>query len=240
MIPITLTLVLALLTKAFLFYIILMLALIAALLLSGISLSTLLRNFKPLILLVGVTVLYHLIFSGAESETWLSLFGWNIKIGALEMAAFYSLRLILFVSIAFLMTLTSSPSDLAEALSRVLQPLKKLKVPVNDLSLILFMAIRFIPVLYEEFIAIRNAQVMRGVDFGGSWINRIRKSVFIIIPVFVAAIQRADDIALAIEARGYDSNIERTSYNSSQFGSSEIVFSVLSSFAIFTLFFVLK
>ena len=87
---------------------------------------------------------------------------------------FYSLRLVLFVSIVFLITLTSSPSELADSLARIMNPLKKIKVPVDDIALILFIAIRFIPVLYEEFKTIKNAQILRGASFGGSLYNRIR------------------------------------------------------------------
>ena len=92
--------------------------------------------------------------------------------------------------------------------------------------MILFMAIRFIPVLYEEFTTVRHAQMMRGVDFSGSVLSRMKKSTFIIVPVFVAAIQRADDIAQAMQARGYRCGRDRTSHRSSHFGRSEALFCI--------------
>jgi len=199
MFPITLVLVLALLTGSYSFYIVILLSLITALLFSKISVRTLVNNFKPLVILVMVTVLYHLVFSGKSTEVLVSVFGWKITAGGLKLAGFYSLRLVLFITIAFLMTLTNSPSELAEAVTKILKPLKRIKIPINDLSLILFMAIRFIPVLYEEFVAIRNAQIIRGVSFSGSLVNRIKKTTYIIIPVFVSALGRADDIAMAIQ-----------------------------------------
>lgn len=238
MIPVLLILVLALFTDSYLFYSGIMISLIAALWYSGISRETLLRSFKPILWLVLITIVYHLIFSGKQTETVFTLFGYKFTKGALDYAAFYSLRLILFVSIAFLVTLTSSPSEIGDAFAKVIRPLKRLKVPVDDLALILFMAIRFIPVLYEEFTIIKNAQRLRGVDFSGSLVNRIRKSTSIIIPVFVAAIGRADELAQAIEVRGYGKNQSRTYFSKSKFGVNEIGFGLISILLITGLFYI--
>ena len=226
LLPILLVLTLALLTDSILFYGVIMVSLVAALLTSGIRPRDLMANFRPIILLVALTSAYHLVFSGHGSEALIDLFGWSITTEAAWLAGFYSIRLLLFVSVAFLMTLTNSPSELAEAFSASLRPLAKLRLPVMELSMILFMAIRFIPVLYEEFTAIRQAQMIRGVDFSGTVLSRLKKSTFIIIPVFVAAIHRADDIAQAMEARGYRCGRARTSYLSSHFGRSESLFCV--------------
>ena len=152
------------------------------------------------------------------------------------MAGFFSLRLVLFVSIAFLMTLTNSPSELGDAFIKIARPLEKLRVPVSDLALILFIAIRFIPILYDEFTAIKNAQIIRGVSFTGSFFNRIKKTTAIIVPVFVAAIQRADELAMAIEARGYKAGRKRTFYSRSHFGTNEWIFALLTSAGIVMLF----
>jgi len=237
MLPITLVLVLGLLTESFAFYIVILAALVLGLLLSGVGSRQLLSNSKPIIWLVVVTAAYHLVFSGGESRLVVD-WGWfHIREAALIKASFFSLRLVLFVAIAFLITLTSSPSELAEAFTRILAPLRRVRIPVQDLSLILFMAIRFIPVLYEEFEAIRNAQIIRGVRFTGSVITRIRRTLGIIIPVFVAALQRADDLALAIEARGYRSDGDRTIYSHLRFGAREWAFGLGTSLAIAGLFY---
>lgn len=212
--------------------------LVVALWYSGVNKRAIIENFKPIAWLVAVTIVYHLIFSGKETETLFTLFGYNFTKGALDYAAFYSLRLVLFVSIAFLVTLTSSPSEIGDAFAKVIQPLKRLKVPVEDLALILFMAIRFIPVLYEEFTVIKNAQRLRGVDFSGNILNRIRKSTAIIIPVFVAAIGRADELAQAIEVRGYGKNPSRTYFSRSNFGVNEIGFVLISILLISSLFYI--
>jgi energy-coupling factor transport system permease protein len=240
LLPVLLVLILALLTGSMLFYVAIMVALIVSLLGAGIGAAALWRNFRPMLLLVVVTSIYHLIFSGRGTEVQLTVLGWGVRSGAIHSALFYSLRLILFISVAFLVTLTNSPSDLAEAFTKLLRPLRHLRVPVNDLGLIVFTAIRFIPILYEEFVAIRNAQIIRGVDFSGSFITRLKRTSYLLIPVFVAAIGRADDLAIAIEARGYDSRRERTMYTHSRLDRSAWLFIALTSVAIFGLFMVTR
>ena len=218
--------VLALVSASLVFSLAIVVALLLGLIVSGISGKALLRSFVPMLLLVVLTAAFHLVFSGGDSTIVFTMFGWNIRATALAAAAFYSLRVILFVAAAFLITLTCSPSALAEALVMILQPLRRFRVPVNDIGLIIFIAIRFLPILYDEFVAIRNAQIMRGVDFGGSLVTRIRKTSYLLIPVFVAAVGRADDLALAIEARGYDSYAARTAYSRARFGFREWLFSL--------------
>jgi energy-coupling factor transport system permease protein len=233
-------LILALLTHSYIFYAGVLLALILALLFSGVGSSTLMRNFKPVIILVLITIVYHLLFSAKDSDTLVEIFGFNVTTGAVTQAGFYSLRLILFIAVAFLITLTSSPSELADAFTKLLRPLRRIRVPVDDLALILFMAIRFIPILYEEFVTIRNAQIIRGVRFSGSVVSRLRKTVYIIIPVFVAALQRADELALAIQARGYHGNGSRTFYSRSRFGWREWLFMVAVSSLIVATFYLTR
>jgi len=224
MTPVFLILILALFTESYLFYLGILSSLVMALLYSGINRNSLLNSFKPMIWLVGVTIAYHLIFTGKDTKVLLNILGYKLTEGAINEGAFYSLRLILFVSMAFLVTLTSSPSDIGDAIAKTIKPLRKYKVPVEDISLILFIAIRFIPVLYEEFVIIKNAQRLRGVDFSGSIMRRIHKSSAIVIPVFVAAIARADELAQAIEVRGYGKTSERTYYSHSNLGVNEIGF----------------
>ena len=240
MLPVMLVLILGLLTSSMLFYLMVVGGLVAGLLLSGISVEQLSRNLQPVVWLVGVTVVYHLIFSGQESDILLAPFGLPIREAAVRAGAFFSLRLLLFVTIAFLVTLTSSPTAMAEAASRVLRPLQHVKVPVADLSLVLFIAMRFIPILYEEYVLIRNAQVVRGVNFSGSLVSRARASLALLVPVFVAAVNRADDLALALEARGYERSRARTYYSRARIGWSEVIFMVATACALVALFFVTR
>jgi energy-coupling factor transport system permease protein len=238
LLPVVLVLALGLFTNSFTFYVTVILTLLAGLLLSGITVEQIARNLKPLILLVLITFLYHLIFSGKGSPAITSLFGWQIREEAVKQGTFFSLRLLLFVSMAFLVTLTSSPSQLAEAAAKLLRPLGRLRVPVNDLALILFIAMRFIPILYEEFLMIRNAQIIRGVDFNGSIFTRARKTLYLLIPVFVAAVNRADDLALALQARGYERAKERSFYSHAKLAIAEIGFMVVTTLGLAALFLV--
>lgn len=240
MAPVTLVLILALLTHSFVFYLVVLSTLVLALMYSGVGSATLIKNFKPILILVLITVFYHILFSARETRVLVEFLGFKITTGAVTMAGYYSLRLILFVAVAFLITLTSSPSELADAFTKVLKPLEKIHVPVDDLALILFMAIRFIPVLYEEFVTIRNAQIIRGVRFSGSLLNRLKKTVYIIIPVFVAAIQRADELALAIQARGYPGGGQRTFYSRSRFGRKEWLFVSATSMLVVVTYYLTK
>ncbi|MBK7140826.1 MAG: energy-coupling factor transporter transmembrane protein EcfT [bacterium] len=224
LLPVILVLGLGLFTHSFIFYLVVIGLLLASLLLSGISVEQLARNLQPMLLLVGITFLYHLIFSGKGSVVLLAPLGLPIREEAIRAGTFFSLRLLLFVSMAFLVTLTSSPSQMAEAASKLLRPLGKLRVPVNDLSLILFIAMRFIPILFEEFVMIRNAQIVRGVNFEGNIFSRARKTLYLLIPVFVAAVNRADDLALALQARGYDRKVDRSYYSHARIRVTEYVF----------------
>lgn len=228
-VPLFLIMVLSLLTQSMFFYAVILLLLILSLFYSKIELQTAIENFKPILVLVLINAIYHIIFSAPESRSLFDIFGFQIRVGALEAALFYSLRLIIFISTLFLLTLTSSPSALGEALVKIIKPLEKLKVPVSDFGLILFIALRFIPIMYDEFIAIKNAQTIRGVNFSGSIFNRIKKTSTILIPVFIAAINRADELSLAIQARGYRSNGKKTIYSRFSFGFREFFFMLLST-----------
>ncbi len=234
--PVVLVMILALLTESFVFYGVILGVLILSLIASGVGPNRLLVSFRPVLFMVAVTALYHLLFSERSSEPLSSILGFAVTEGGVRMAAFFSLRLLIFVSIAFLVTLTSSPSDLAEALTRLARPLTALRVPVNDLGLVLFMAIRFVPILMDEFAAIRSAQMIRGVDFSGGFFARIRKTGYLLVPVFLAALSRADELALAMEARGYRGGARRTFYSHTSFGAIELFFLMTSCAGIIALY----
>ncbi|MEW6050083.1 MAG: energy-coupling factor transporter transmembrane component T [Candidatus Zixiibacteriota bacterium] len=236
LLPVLAVLVLALLTTSVLFYGIVLGALITGLLLSKVGPGNLWRNFRPVLLLVLITFLYHILFSGKEGPVLFTIDTYPVTSRAMANAVFFSLRLVLFIGMAFLITLTNSPSELAETVTFLMKPLGRLGVPVNDLGLIVFIAMRFIPILYDEFVSIRNAQMMRGVNFGGSYVRRIRRTTVLLIPVFASAMNRADDLALAIEARGYHGHAPRTAYTHARFGKAEYSFMLAGTATILALF----
>jgi len=216
--------IISIFTSSALFYLLIVSGIIILLLLSKIPFSAIAANAKPFVILVAFTAAYHLIFSARDTSTVFDLFGLRLTEGGLYMAASFSLRLLVFVGIAFFVSLTTLPSDMAEALVGWMKPLGKIGVPAADISLIVFIAMRFIPVLAEEFDTIRKAQIVRGVDFSGGLIKKGKKMIFLLIPVFQSAIRRADDLAVAIESRGYISGSERSRFNLFHWGWIDLWF----------------
>jgi energy-coupling factor transport system permease protein len=149
--------------------------------------------------------------------TVIEIFGLRLTEGGIYMAIIFSLRVVVFVGIAFFISLTIAPPDMAEVLVGWLKPFKRIGVPSYDIGLIVFIAMRFIPVLAEEFETIRKAQTARGVDFKGRLTERAKKLTYLLIPVFQSAIRRADELAVAIESRGFISGAERSSYSHFRF-----------------------
>lgn len=220
--------ILALFTQSALFYSLMIVGLIVLLRCSKISFGLLAKNIGPFIILVSITAVYHLIFSARGSAEIINLYGFSLTRGGVEMAVVFSLRVLLFVTIAFLIALTIAPSEMGESLVYFIKPLKRFKIPVNDIGLIIFIAMRFIPVLAEEFETIKKAQIIRGVSYSGGLIKRAKKALVLLIPVFQSAIRRADDLAIAIESRGYISGNERSSLRQFRFKLRDSIFMVIS------------
>ena len=138
---------------------------------------------------------------------------WKLKITweGIEMASKMAVRLIMLIIGSSLMTLTTTPNHLTDGLESLLNPLKKLKVPVHEVSMMMSIALRFIPILLEETDKIMKAQIARGADFeNGSLIQRAKAMVPLLVPLFIAAFRRANDLAMAMEARCYRGGEGRT------------------------------
>lgn len=178
--------------------------------LSNIPLKFYLNSLKPLVLLLSITVIFQLIFS--QGETVLFELGWvSITLEGLINAAKIILRFVLIVIMSTILTLTTTPLEIADGIESLLKPLKKVKVPVQEIALILSISLRFVPTLMQETEKIMNAQRSRGVDFSsGSLIQRMKKVVPLLIPLFISSIDRADQLAVAMTARGYRGGDSRT------------------------------
>ena len=222
---------LSIFTVSIWFYLGIIAGLLLMLLLSKITVSGIMSNLKPFLILVSITAVYHLIFSARDTDTLANIWGFRLTSGGVQMAVSFSLRVLVFVFLAFFISLTTMPTDMAESLVRGLRPLKKLGVPINDLALI--------TVLIEEMDTIRKAQIVRGVDFSGGLFNRARKFVYLLIPVFQSSLRRADDLALAIEARGYVSGAERSSYKVFKAAARDWLFLIISIATAAALFYTL-
>jgi energy-coupling factor transport system permease protein len=167
------------------------------------------RAFRPLLWLVGLTFLAQLLF--APGDAFFSLGFLHLSWRGIELAAYLSLRLVVLVLIGSVLTLTTPPMALTDGLVWLGRPLRRLRVPTDELALIVTIALRFIPTLLAEFDTIMRAQRARGVDFHrGGLRQRVRNLQPVLVPLFVVSFRRADDLALAMEARCYRPGIART------------------------------
>ncbi len=178
---------------------------------SGIPLKTILKSIKPIILVLFITALVNVAFTKGEGEGW-SLWFLTVYPEGLWRALFMSVRVVLLVvSGSLLLTYTTSPIALTDAIEALLSPLRILRLPVHEFAMMMTIALRFIPILIEETEKIMNAQKSRGADLSsGGIIRRIKALIPIIVPLFISAFQRAMDLATAMECRCYRGGKGRT------------------------------
>ena len=178
--------------------------------LSTIPVKAILRGMKPLILILVFTGILNLFFT--EGETVLvNLWVVKITLEGLIRAFFMVTRILMLISATFLLTYTTSPISLTDGLEALLNPLKKIRVPVHELSMMMCIALRFIPTLIEETDKIMAAQKARGADFEtGKLMERVKALVPILVPLFISAFRRADELATAMECRCYQGGEGRT------------------------------
>ena len=177
---------------------------------SEIPIRYYINGLKPLGLLLLITVFFQLIF--AEGDTVVIEFGWfSITLEGIINAILIILRFVMIVMMSTILTLTTTPLEIADGIEYLLKPLKRLKVPVQEIALILSIALRFVPTLMQETEKIMNAQKARGVSFDeGNLFERMKKIVPLLIPLFISSIDRADQLAVAMTARGYRGGDHRT------------------------------
>jgi len=177
---------------------------------SKVGLKALVRGLKPVIFIIIFTGVLNLFFTPGERN----LVEWGIiKISdtGIENAVFMVFRIMLLIMGTFLMTYTTSPIALTDGLEQLLNPLKKLHVPVHELSMMMSIALRFIPTLIEETDKIMSAQKARGADFeSGGLIDKAKALIPILVPLFISAFRRADELATAMECRCYHGGEGRT------------------------------
>lgn len=179
---------------------------------SGLKFMFVFNGLKPILFLIIFTFLMH-VFLTKGGKT---IFEWgifNIQMEGIKMGIMISFRFILIIFLSTLMTLTTSPIALTDALETLLTPFKKIKLPVHELALMMSIALRFIPTLMDETQKVMKAQMSRGSDMGsGSAFDRLKAVIPLLIPLFVSAFKRADELAVAMEVRGYKGDVGRTKY----------------------------
>ncbi|MDR2360618.1 MAG: energy-coupling factor transporter transmembrane protein EcfT [Oscillospiraceae bacterium] len=191
-------------------YAICLIALCVCIGISQIKPKLILRGMKPLIIVIVITGLLNIFYTRGETVL-LSFWVLTVTAEGIRNAVFMTLRILMLVSGTFLMTYTTSPLALTDAMESLMNPLKKLKMPVHELSMMMSIALRFIPTLIEETDKIMSAQKARGADFeSGNLLQKAKALLPLLIPLFISAFRRADELAVAMEARGYHGGEGRT------------------------------
>ncbi len=197
------------LAKQLVSYALLLLFLLAAVIVSKVPGKTILRSLRPILFIILLTAILNLFWTPGDV-----LWKWGfltLTVQGLWAALFMVLRISMLVVCTFLLTYTTSPILLTDALERLLGPLKKLHVPVHELSMMMSIALRFIPTLIEETDKIMSAQKARGADFdSGNLLDKAKALIPLLVPLFISAFRRADELAVAMECRCYHGGEGRT------------------------------
>ena len=180
--------------------------------LSKVPFGFMVRGLRSIVFILVIMMIFNIFLTPG---TYLVTFGiFRISKEGIIMAVKMAVRLVLLVLGSSLMTLTTTPNQLTDGLEKLFSPLKKIRFPVHEISMMMSIALRFIPILTEETDKIMKAQMARGADFeSGNLIKRIKNMVPLLVPLFISAFRRANDLAMAMEARCYHGGEGRTSMN---------------------------
>ncbi len=195
--------------RSFAGYAVATLALAAVIRISKVPFKFMVKGLKTIMILLMITMVFNLFLTPGTPVFQI----WKLVItkeGILQ-AAFMAIRLVYLIIGSTIMTLTTTPNNLTDGMEKGLAPLKKLHVPVHEISMMMSIALRFIPILMEETDKIMKAQMARGADFeSGGLIQKAKSMVPLLVPLFISAFRRANDLAMAMEARGYRGGEGRT------------------------------
>jgi energy-coupling factor transport system permease protein len=207
-------------------------------LISHISFRSLFKQLKALWIMIAFLLVINTIMPNSGSIAF-SIGSWNIYWAAIVQTFYIIIRLVLMIALTLVLTSTTRPLDLTYAIEWYLLPLKVIKFPTHEIAMTISIALRFIPTLLDETYRIMNAQASRGVDFiGGKFSEKIRAIVSLIVPLFISAFQRSEELANAMEARGYDPSAKRTRYRLMKWhfrDSMALVISILFISSVITL-----
>lgn len=193
-------------------YVIIGIFILLSLYLSKLNIKYALRTMKPMLLMMAFLLVINLLVIKTGTPLF-SIKGFIIYSDAVNQTLYIVVRLMLMVIITTVLTATTKPLDLTLGIEKLLKPFEKIGVPAHIIAMMISIALRFIPTLIEETQRIMNAQASRGVDLeNGSIKEKIMAILSLIVPLFVSAFDRADQLANAMEARGYDPSRKRTRY----------------------------
>ena len=191
-------------------YGVVMAVLVTCILLSRVGFKAIFKGMKAVFVIILITAILNLFYNSTGT---LLVHFWRINIytGGVRMAIMMVLRIMMLISGTFLLTYTTSPIQLTDGIESLLGPLKKLHLPIHELAMMMSIALRFIPTLIEETDKIMSAQKARGADFeSGNLVQKAKALVPLLVPLFVSAFRRADELATAMECRCYHGDSGRT------------------------------
>ena len=178
--------------------------------LSKVPVKFIVKGLKPVVMLLMITVIFNLFLTN-EGDVLVKVWIFKITEGGLRTAVFMAIRLVFLIAGSTIMTLTTTPNALTDGIEKLLRPLNKIHVPVHEIAMMMSIALRFIPILLEETDKIMKAQIARGADLeSGNIIQKAKNMIPILVPLFVSAFRRANDLAMAMEARCYRGGDGRT------------------------------
>ncbi len=196
--------------------------LVAIIAVSGVKARTILKSLKPLLFIILFTGILNLFYT--DGKVLVSFWIFTITYEGLTRAFFMVLRISLLVTGTFMLTYTTSPVSLTDGMESLLRPLRYVKVPVHELSMMMCIALRFIPTLTQETDKIISAQKARGADFeSGNLVARAKALVPILVPLFISSFRRADELATAMECRCYHGGEGRTKLKQLQYRGRDVV-----------------
>ncbi len=212
-------------------YLAIILALLLIQLNSKLAPQLLINFLKSFRFFLYITFLIHFLFTPAAEE--LDILFFHISLKGAQNGIYYSLRLLILIYCGALFSWTTRPIDLTDAIEKLLNPLKRLKVPVRDFSLMMMVALRFIPTFLEEANLIQLAQKARGLKFEGKLRHRLKSLIPLVIPLFVSAFKRAETLAYALEVKGYSSTAPKTCLNPLRLRRQDLIILFIAIFIIF-------
>lgn len=199
-------------------------------LLTRLPIRFLINGLKPIFWIILFTFFLHVFFT-KEGVVLFKIGFFSVYDEGVRQGVFITLRFIYLIVITTILTLTTTPIEMTDGLETLLSPLKKWKLPVHELALMMSISLRFIPTLMEETEKIMKAQVARGTDFSsGSIKSRLQAIIPLLVPLFISAFKRAEDLATAMEARGYKGSEGRTKLRQLKWNARDTM--VLSTFGV--------
>lgn len=201
--------------------------LLVVIILSKVSIKFVLKGIRPMWFILLLMFILNIFFIGGETilvDWWI----FKISLEGIIKALVLSVRLVLLIASTTILTLTTSPMEITDALERLLSPLKKIRFPANEMALMMSIALRFIPTLMEETDRIMKAQTARGASFDtGGLIARAKGMIPILVPLFISAFKRADELAMAMESRCYNGGKNRTRMKILKFKYPDLIAALL-------------